>query len=671
LAAAGVVALAAAVAGSGILWRRAVVRRAEDRLHSEAATRELGEKVRKALEEALELAKSGEFGAADVRVSAARALKPGDPAVEAAAREVRVQFVMKRVGEVAAKPEPSAEELSTARSLLAMNSDLAGEPEVRRLARLVEGTCSWSLESAVEGIEVDIAAAEPGIYWDEEIFPPMAAARAAGLCVRVGAAPIAPRDIAFGEVHIVLSRDGVPVRLIPVNFARNTSRSFEYRVFRVGGSADATHARLEDALDAARPGGAILLESMGFGGIEIHNKPGLLLAAVPGARPIISNAVGPGVYAGECWGIRLRDITVGSAAGAIFSFSSSSRASIIRCSSSSRGNAGIQMHSSGEWHARDCVILSGQGNLGIHSDRLPGCLALRCTIDGGGWDCVESSADRARFVKCRILNGQLAAMHLQGADSELIECEFRDCPNWGVIAEGKSERLLVRDCHFVNCGARPSTSKYAGALVVCRTGATVVHNTFAGCTFTALTFLGTGVIRDNLFAPVVDFTTPSGAILLSCPLFLRGDDDGPCLEGNLFTGCTLVARIRESECATEELFQRETAGMNCPAGKSPALRRLDDATAATVRDEGRLASGSPLLTAATDGGPAGVRFDALAADASGSEDWMKRDIGRIYARRGSEALGKGDTASASGFLAKARLMAPSDPAVADLAARLK
>ncbi|MEK7469395.1 MAG: protein kinase [Planctomycetota bacterium] len=670
LAVAGTVALVALIAMGGILLKRAWNRRMDDRQRQEAASRELQEKVTTALREAVELANAGEFGEADVRLAAARKLEPGNSSIEAAARHLKLAFLIKRVGEVAAKPDPSEEEVAIARSLLAMHSDLAGDPDVRRMARQVEGTCSWSLASDVEGLEVDLASAEPGIYWDEETFPRVAEARGAGLCKRIGEAPVAPQDAPYGEYLIILSREGHPVRIIPMNLRRNTTAAMEHRVLRVGKSPDATHSRVEDALFEARAGNSILLENEVFGGIEVHSKPGLLIGAIPGARPALSNSAGHSIYASDCYGIRLRDLTITSVSGTICSLTTSSRASVIRCRATVPGSAGLGALNSGDWHARDSVFMAGQAGYGIHSDRLPGCLAFRVTVEGGGWCSVVSAGDRARFIQCRFSKGQLAAMTLQGPDSELVECEFRDCPNWGVLTEGRSERALIRDCHFVQCGARPSSSVYAGALVVSN-GGIVEHNTFAGCAFAAITFLGSGSIRDNLFAPVLDFTKVDGGVLPGGPVFLRGDEDGPCLEGNFYASSTLAGRVRETKCSTEEVFAREAAGMNCPIGKAPPLRNLDAPAAATLLPEGGLAPGSPLLTAATDGGPVGVRFNALAADTIASEEWMKRDIGRLYAWRGTEALNKGDRAAAAHYLAKAHLMAASDPAVNDLAARLK
>jgi hypothetical protein len=671
LAVAGAVAAVALLAAGGYLVKASSDERAESRQRQANARFATLARVEESLRQARELAQAGEFGEADVRILAARALDPGNASIEPAAREVKLAFLLKRVGETAVKPDPSDDELATARSLLAMNSDLAGDPEVRRLARQVEGTCSWSLATDVEGLQVDLAPLEAGIYWDEETFPPVADARAAGICQAIGPAPILPRDVRFGEYCIILSRDGSVVRVIPVNLPRNTTAAMRHRVLRVGKSADATHERIDDALAEARPGDSILMEDGLFGGIELHNKPGLLVAAVPGARPAISHSAGTAILAGDCYGIRLRDLTLTGASGVLFSLTSCSRASVIRCRSTVTGTVGLGALNCGEWHARDCTFLGGKsGGFGLHSDRLPGCLAFRVTIVGGDWCTALSVGPRARFVQCRISNGKLAAMSIQGPDTELLECEFRDCPNWGVLAEQNSDRILIQDCQFVNCGDRPSSSKYAGAIVAQR-GGTVRHNTIEGCTFAAMTFLGPGSVRDNFLGTIRDLVDKSGAVYKGCPVFLRGRDTGPCFEGNVFGESALAGRVGDTECLTEELFAKEAAGMNCPAGKAPPLRRLDAAALATLEADGRPAPGSPLRTAATDGGPVGVRFDALAAETIDSEAWMKRDIGRIYARRGMEAVERGDLDAGAAFLLKARLMAPSDPAVETLATRLK
>ncbi len=138
LAVACSVAIVAAGTGGGLLWRRALRQGSEAREREASGRRELNEKVAAALREALSLAAAGEFGEADVRVAAARALNPGDPSIESTAREVRLAFLKKRVGEVAGKIDPSDEEVATARSLLKLNADLSADPDVRRLARLVD-----------------------------------------------------------------------------------------------------------------------------------------------------------------------------------------------------------------------------------------------------------------------------------------------------------------------------------------------------------------------------------------------------------------------------------------------------------------------------------------------------------------------------------------------------
>lgn len=670
LAVACSVAIVAAGAGGGFLWRRTLRQGSEAREREESRRRELGEKVAAALREAHSLAAAGEFGEADVRVAAARALNPLDPSIESTAREVRMSFLKKRVGEVAGKVAPTDEEIATARSLLKLNADLSADAEVRRLARLVEGTCSWSLDTAEDGLEVDVGTAEPGIFWDEETFPPIEAARAAGLCAKVGAAPVAARDIAFGEYHIIISRGGAPVRVIPAHFERNTATMYEHRVLRVGRSNEATHARIEDALGVLRAGNTILLEGDVFGPVEIHGKPGVLVAAVPGAQPTVSNAASAGLRAGGSPGVRFRDITVAGGTGSLCEFTSSPRASLIRCVSRGAGN-GIGISDSPEWHVRECTILAGLACPAVNIAGRPGGLLLRCRVEGGSWGSMMFLTDRIRCVQSVISRGKLAAAYLTGPDCEFSECEIRDCPNWGIIGELRLDRLLVRDCRFVNCGSEPSSSAYPGALVVRSQTSTVVHNTFVGSAAFALTFVGGGTVRDNLFATVVDFKPKTGGLMPGAPISLRGDADGPTLAGNLFAPSTFAGRVRETMCTTEADFAREALGMNCPPGTGPPLRRLDPVSAASIGPDGRLAPGSPLLTAAADGGPAGARFDISIGDSLSSVDWVRRDIARIWARRGEEALDRGDRSAATGFLARAMLVAPADPAVTALRDRLE
>ncbi len=670
LAVACAVAVLAIGTGGGFLWKRTVRQRAEAREREAASRRELQDKVAAALAEARSLSERGEFGEADVRVAAARALLPGDPSIETTAKEVRLAFLKSRVGEIAGKASPAEDEIGTARALLKMNPDVAGDPEIRRLARLVEGTCSWALDTAEEGLEVDLNVAEPGICWDEETFPPLAEARAAGLCTRVGPAPVAARDIPFGDYHFIVSRGGAVVRVIAARFARNTATTYEHRVLRVGRSGEATHLRVEDAIAEARAGNTILLESGSFGPVELHGKPGVLVAAVPGCEPVVSNKAANGLRAENSPGARFRDIAVPGGAGALCEFASSPRSSLIRCRSRAIG-AGVSIGNSGESVIRDCVVLTFRTGFAINFAGQPGALVLRTAVEGGDWGTLQCSSERFRFVQSSATGGKLAAAYVAAPDAEFSESEFRDCPNWGIIAELANDRMVVRDCRFIHCGFSPSTGVFPGA-VVCRSiTSTIEHNTFSGASCVALTFVGGGVVRDNLFATVPDHQFEVGPVVPGAPIFLRDELDGPLLQGNWFAPSSFAGRVRTEFCATEEAFASAAAGMNCPPGVGPPLRKVPPEWVAGIGADGRIAPGSPLLTASSDGGPAGARFDLAKGDSLSSVEWIRRDAGRTWARRGGEALDRGERAAAQAALARARLVAPADPAVAALQERLK
>ncbi|MCC6741650.1 MAG: protein kinase [Planctomycetia bacterium] len=671
LTAAGSVLVLAATAGGGFLWRRAVNAAADERRLDDDRRREAAGQVDAGVREALALAERGEFAEAEVRLGSVRGLIAGDERVEETSRQVRLLLLKRRVGEVVARANPGAEDLDVARSLLAANADLSGDAEIQRLARLVAGTCSWAFDTTEEGVDIDLGAADPGVFWDEESFPPLDTARAAGLCTPAGRAPLPVRDIVPGDVYFIVSRAGRVVRVVPAHFERNTSLVLEHRVLRVGDSEAATHRLLEEALAALRPGNTLLLEGGSYGKVEISGRPGVLVAAAPGCAPQLLNPTGDAFSAVASPGVRFRDLTAAAGTSSLGSLSGSHRASVIRCVSSGRlEGGGLNVADCRDWHVRDVVVrksLRGGGfDAASTSDR---GLALRCTFDGGGWSVLGSLGSRLRFVQCRVSGGEKAAAYVPNPGCEFVECEFRDCPHWGIVAEQSNEDLLVRDCRFVRCGHLPSTTAFPGALVIRSTSSTVVHNTFVGCTHTALTFIGGGVVSDNLFARVDDFTTLDKEVLPGAAIFLRGDERSPRMEGNVYFRTQLAGRVEKIPYLTAEEFARGIPVPQVPAGKLPPLRRGADEEA--PGEDGALPPGHPLRSAATDGTAVGSRFDFSAGDPLDSALWVRRDAGRTLAKLGAAALDRGDRDAALALSRRASGAAPDDPDVLALAARLR
>ncbi|MCE9584888.1 MAG: protein kinase [Planctomycetes bacterium] len=668
-AVAAAVILAAAGTAGGVWWGKRVQARAAEARRAEDARTDLLRQVGNNLAEARELAAQGNFREAALRIGTARSLKEDDTRVEETAKDVRRIRLIHDVGEIAAKTDPTPEETATARSILAMNGEFRGEAEVMRLARFVEGTCSWSVETNEKGIDVDLCDSEQGIQWDEETFPPLGAARESGLCRRIGTAPLPLSDIPFGEYHLVFSRGGNVERVVPVRFRRNTMVVFEHRIVRVGTSSEAAFRSVEEAAVALKPGGTVLLQDGEFPGFGISGRPGLLIAAAPGAHPSVIDPHGAAISISDCYGIRLRDISIDGAPSSPFGVFFSPRFSAIRCPSTAQTPRGIEISDSAEWHIRDCSFRVGVSGYALRiGGEVADGLTIGTSFQGGTWATAIGTGTRFRFVRCYFGRGALAAGQFEGDGNEFLECEFRDNPNWGLILQ-KQHDGVVADCLFVNCGATPSTTATAGALVVGGGGARVEHNTFVGGDFTAVTWFGPGRFSDNLIGGVAPLRNgklgahPGGAI------FVRGEAGGPVIQGNLYWLCEIAGRVGEKGLPSAEEFNRAAAAFGCPTTSAVSPLRLVDC--GPLGADGSLPADSPALGAASDGTDVGSRREALRKENPTSVDWIITDIARTWATRGKGAFEKKDRAAAESYLRKSRVLRPGDPAVLALEALLK
>ena len=88
-AVAAIVVLGMAGSGVGIWWGKRVQRRGDEARRAEDAREDLLRKVGENLARARELTVKGDFGEALLRVETARSLKPDDPRVEQAGRDLR------------------------------------------------------------------------------------------------------------------------------------------------------------------------------------------------------------------------------------------------------------------------------------------------------------------------------------------------------------------------------------------------------------------------------------------------------------------------------------------------------------------------------------------------------------------------------------------------------
>jgi hypothetical protein len=671
VAAASVVALA--LIGGGALLAAGSARRARDeRERAETAARQASRKAEEALAEASRLTNENRFTEARDFIETARSLSPLHPGVEPAARSLRLARALDDIGRIAALPDPTPEDSATGHALLETAAEFRDEPEVRRLARLIAGTCTWSVGECEEGLDVDLGEGEPGILWDEETFPPLEDARRLGLCRPVGETPLAPRDISAGGHLVVLSRAGRVVRVIPVYLRRSSTLALAPRAFRVGSSPAATHARIEDALKEAGPGATIELEEGDHIAPTFGFKPGTVLFGAGSGRTRVRGTKGPAIAGPAAHGLRIRDLDLEKTGDHSVILTDARWPSLIRVGIRDSEALAVEFARCSDWHLRDCDFRRTAA-MTVNAHASAGGLAVGLAAEGGDWACLYAGGRDNRFLRCTFTGGKLACLHLGGPGVELRECTFRDGPNWGVILEQGADRFHVSDCLFVNCARTCSGAKHGPLVLNGGDGGVAEHNTIWGSVVTGIYVLGGHRVTGNLIAGIRPFTNPGGGVRPGAALIVARSDPPPEIDHTVIWDCEVAAVVDFRTCATPEEASAAGEAALPGSGWAPLARSrvADPRFRNPEAGDFRLGEGSAAAGAAADGADAGVRWAALEADVLTSARRVVRENGRMYVKKAAEALEAGRESDAVRYADRAQTFAPGDPGLPALLKRLK
>ncbi len=656
------VVMAVAALGAGLRVHGAVRARADEQSRLATEAREHRERIRSLFREARKAAEAGRWDDALTKAATARRAAPGDPEVEAEARDLRLLRVLARHRQLVAEASP---DWGRAKAHLDAASEFREHPDVRAAMRLVEGTGVWSVETREPGVDVDLGADEPGIYWDEETFPGIEEARVRGLCVPVGRAPIPPTDIGFGRHMLVFSRDGRVLRVLPLVVERSASVVLEHARVRVGPSADADHATLEAAFAAVRPGATILLEPGSHAAPPRAAPPGVLIA--PFSGPV--SVVGGGIPVSPGAGPTIRDITLPDA-GSSVAGEHVVRPSLIRVRLNSPGSGVIDFNHCFDILLRDCETVGQSSHaLGLGTE---GALLIGVTSTGGRWTNTIFTGRGHKVIRCRFENGERAGLASFGKDLEAVESTFRNHGEWSIIAQGH-DRVIIRDCLFIEGIANVITANPGVIVVSGIQEGEVVHNTFVGGQGVGICAGSGGVrITDNI---ICDFRTDDRVAgpYPGTAFYLMTGRPYPVIDRNLIWNCeNLVTTPRGRRfptvaalhAAPPDGFPAEWRPMSAGLHAAPGFR---DASAGDYR----LAEDSPARGAGAGGADLGVRWAALEADRSSSADRQRRENGRVWLARAGEALEREDRVTAARLLDLAAWLAPGEPGIQDLRSRLK
>ena len=646
VSAALVCVLVLAVAGSLVGWRSW-----RDRRERESAVRDHVAQARRLIG----AHETGKLQEAQVALNSAFALAKDDPEAARAQEELRLESLLVSVdGMIAAKNWEGA------RAVLDADTQFRGHPRVVQASRRAAGVSTLAAQSEEAGVEVDLVEPETGVLWDEETFPPVREAREAGICRPLGTAPVGPMDIAFGDYLLVFSRDNRALLVLPCRIERSSDFLARYRVVRVPGPG--AQPSLDDAVRGVAPGTIVEIGAGDYPPLLTPVPAGVLLRPARAGEIVRFKGDGKLLVARGAHGGGLRDLefqATGPAYGP--SFAGAYRPSVARCRIYDTTDALLDFTECQDGLIRECVFARSPSPAAFASSGgSPGGLILMCRAEDVGWQGIAMRASQGRIVRCRVERATRAGIFCTGTGIEVSECVVRDCPEWGIVVEGTG--AVIRDNLIVGCGT-VAKNNLPGAIAGDGAGY-CAHNTVIGARVNGILF--TYPLAESRF---LDNIVAGGA---KKGLHVHDPTPGWQFDHNLFFGVVMHAGVTEMDCATLEDTRRASSS---PLTKGTTMQAhgldVDPKFADPAAGDGVLAPDSPARGAASDGTDIGARVEAIAADRISARDWIVRDIARRYAREGLRAAEKGDSAGAAALLRKARLLRPDDPAVAELAARLK
>ncbi len=626
-----------ASAGGGTVWR------------SVAARRDRVEKARHHSAEALRLSREGRFDESYVALGLAEALDPGLPETVRTRAEIRFANASAQVEGMARQGNWEG-----AKAVLAAFADARGNPEFAALARRVAGTATLEVQAAAGAVEVDLGACVPGVVWDEETFPAIDAARAAGLCAPLGPAPIARRDIVFGDHMVVLSAGGRAVRVIFVRAARNAEVTLEHRVRVFVAESGATEPVVPD-LSLARPGNTLEFGN-GTWSLPKITVPGLLIRSSSGAGATFvppADGKGAAFRAVEAHGISVRGVAIAVRPGKGdrgFHFTRTFRPSISRAHI--RGN-GVHLDECEDWLARDLDIEVAAGP-SLDAGSSPRGLALRVSARGGGWTVFQIAAPDCRVVLCRAAEGQRCGFHSQSDGTRFEACEVRDCSEVGIAVENGSGQV-VRDCLVLRCGTAQKIGTSGAIISAEARDAEVVHNTVvAGKTSGLYVLNGSGRFDDNIVTGI----RPGLAFRWFCW--------GGSIDRALVWDCDNFAGVVQNRCVTlAELREGQKSGLIEFKHIFKEALEADPRFINPAKEDYRPGEGSPAQGSATDGDDLGVRWTLV--DALRKKDdraLVLRENAAWHAGLALQSASKNPDSSRA-ELARAKALAADAPGIAE------
>jgi tetratricopeptide (TPR) repeat protein len=520
------------------------------------------------------------------------------------------------------------------------------KPERIALARKARGTAT--LEILSDGpAEADLAVAEAAIAWDEETFPPLAAARESGLCAPRGGTPVRRFDVDPGEYAVIWSRGGQVERVLPLRIERGADAVAAYEVFRV----EPGPGRVEEALARARPGAVIELAAGSWTAGWTLPGPGILLRGARGAilRPPEGS---PAVNAGRHFAVALRDLEFeGGSEAAIVA--SGGRFSAARCTIRDFLRGGVQLGDD----ASDAVLRD------LHLERTHDAalraggarsLVLMCRVEEAGRAGVVLEGPGAAAVRNSVIGSE--RIGIQGTRHRgirILENQVAQCLGWGILVSAAEDARvhdnIVRDC------ATLRTIRGAAAIAAIGAPVDLRHNTVWGG--------GDGLLSEHNPSPFADniAASCSGAGLVFQSRDCREFDY------NLSFQCASYARFFESDHASLASLQAADAHLNL----SQMRHGLEASPQFADPDGGdfSLRATSPARGAASDGGDVGARVDLIRRFGGDSAAWIRRANAEVWRERGRGALEKGLRETAAKWLRQALASWPEDEEAKELLRR--
>lgn len=604
----------------------------------------------------------GDFDAAMVAVKKAEGEIPGAPEAGAVARECRRRRAIRGMTETIAR-----ENWKGAAAIAEGAAEFRDDPQFAALARKAAGTCVLEAASAEPGVSVDLGVPAPGVPWEESTFPSVEDARRAGLVRPLGAAPVSPFDLAFGDYILVFSRDGKALRIVPLRLSRSATVRAEYRVFRVGSGPGATHPTALAALAEARPGAVVELAAGSHSLTGARIPAGVLIRPAAGATPrIIASQSAPCIDASGSHGTSLEGLHFEPFQGAGLVFDGSFRPVIRRCSFDQFGTVTVSFRRSDDWLVRDSTIASPI-ETALLSENSNGGTAWRVVIRSPGLGGMDLSGRAQRAITCTVEDSGDFGVALRGNDCVVHACRILRSAVHGLVAVHSggatvTDTLLAGNCHHPR-GDEPHSALFLNCGRV-----RFLHNTIVG----GLS-VGLGVKQSGGY-----FESWIAADIPARAFHFHGlpNQDVPLADRTTFDWFVTWKCRHWGRFDTTE-FPALADGLASPMlDGSSGFRAAREAVEADPRfvdpasGDYRLAPDAPARGKGRDGADPGVRWDAVAADTRDGDAWLRRENGRTMAREGLRLLAEGEATKAKRLLVQAEVAAPGDPEVVELRERL-